>query len=203
MKNAEMIAKRWIAVLVLSLLTSAAHADSWKATISEKHYRIDGTTPIALYESIGQRGPIIKGDRRTIAITTWDLKWRRDYQRQNAGCVLASALPFLAINYELPRPAQKLPASLNARWQIFYDGIKTHELQHGEMIRNLVRVIINETVGLTTEQDDGNCNQLRAKVLAKVKTAFDTYTRQTAEFERIEMSKGGNVHSLVLGFLNR
>ncbi|MEM8539728.1 MAG: DUF922 domain-containing protein [Pseudomonadota bacterium] len=196
------MARRLATFVLFMSLSNLAHSADWQATVSEKHYKVEGTTPIALYESIGERGPIIKDNRRTIAITTWDLKWRRDYQRKGAGCILASALPFLKINYELPKPAQKLPATMSARWNAFYEGIRAHELQHGEMIRNMTRVIINETVGLTTQTDDSNCNQLRAAVLAKVKTAFDAYTRQTAAFERKEMSEGGNVQKLVLGLLN-
>ena len=77
-----------------------------------------------------------------------------------------------------------------------------HEHQHGAMLRNMTQVIINETVGLTTETDDSNCNQLREKVLVKVKQSFDAYTRQSFAFDREEMSKGGNVQKLVLALLN-
>jgi predicted secreted Zn-dependent protease len=197
-----MKATRLATIALLTLLASPAQSADWKATEIEKHYKIDGTTPIALYKSIGEKGPVIKGNRRTIAITTWDLKWRRDYQRKGAGCTLASALPFLKITYELPQPAQKLPSPTNAAWQAFYQGIKTHEHQHGAMLRNMTQVIINQTVGLTTETDDGNCNRLREQVLAKVKQSFDAYTRQSFAFDREEMSKGGNVQKLVLGLLN-
>lgn len=187
-------------IAFLALVTPSLAAD-WKATETEKHYAIKGTTPLALYKSIGENGPVIKGNRRTMAITTWDLKWRRDYQRKGNGCVLASALPFLKINYELPKPAQKLSGQTAARWEVFYDGIVTHEHQHGAMLRNMTQVIINETVGLTTEQDDGNCNKLRAKVLENVKASFDAYTRQSNAFDRDEMSNGGNVQQLVLGLV--
>ncbi|MEM9573594.1 MAG: DUF922 domain-containing protein [Pseudomonadota bacterium] len=197
-----MMAARLATFALFMLLSNIAHGADWEAQEFTKHYNINGTTPIALYKSIGEKGPVIKGNRRTMAITTWDLKWRRDYQRKNAGCTLASALPFLKITYELPKPAQKLPATINARWNAFYEGIKIHEHQHGAMLRNMTQVIINETVGLTTETDDSNCNQLREKVLAKVKQSFDAYTRQSFAFDRDEMTNGGNVQQLVLGLLN-
>ena len=189
-------------VFLALVLSHAAIAADWKATESEKHYAISGTNPIALYQSIGEKGPEPKGGKRTIAHTTWDLKWRRDYQRQEQGCILASALPFLKIIYTLPKPSSKLSGAANASWRTFYNGIKTHELQHGAMVRTMTQTIINETVGLTTKDDNKNCSKLRAKVLANVKSAFENYTSQSNAFDRDEMSNGGNVQQLVLGLVN-
>lgn len=194
--------KIYIAIIAQIGLATPAFAADWQATVKDVHYAISGKSARALYQSIGEKGPELKGGRRAIAHTTWDLKWRRDYQKKAQGCILASALPFLKIIYTLPKPATKLSNADNARWQTFYNGIVVHEHQHGTMIRQMTQNIINETVGLTTAQDDKNCTRLRADVLAKVKTQFENYTRQSSAFDRVEMSKGGNVHQLVLGLVN-
>lgn len=193
-----------ISLVFIALLASAypTLAADWKPSQQNVHYAISGKTPLALYQSIGEKGPKLKGNRRVIAHTTWDLKWRRDYQKQAQGCVLASALPFLKIIYTLPKPSSKLTGAVRTRWNAFYDGIVVHEHQHGVMIRQMTQTIIDETVGLTTSQDDKNCNKLRAKVLATVKTQFDNYTLQSRAFDRDEMSNGGNVQKLVLGLVN-
>lgn len=190
------------ATIALLALATPTFAAEWKPTEQNVHYAISGTTPLALYTSIGEKGPELRGKRRAIAHTTWDLKWRRDYQKQAQGCVLASALPFLKIIYTLPKPASKLSGVVNARWKRFYDGIVVHEHQHGVMIRQMTQTIIDETVGLTTAQDDGNCTELRAKVLATVKTQFENYTSRSFAFDREEMTRGGNVQQLVLGLVN-
>ena len=188
-------------IAVLALATPSRAAD-WQATESTAHYTISGATPLNLYQSIGDKGPKTSTGTRAIALTNWDLKWRRDYQRRGKGCTLASALPFLSITYALPRPGTKLGGQTEQRWNTFYAGIKAHELQHGAMLKTMTQNIINQTVGLTTQTDDGNCTRLRADVLKNVKAAFDAYTRQSREFDRVEMSKGGNVHQLVLALVN-
>ena len=193
---------RFFSCFSFALTAVAAHAADWQPTERTEPYAIAGTTPLALYQSIGERGPKTAIGTRAIAVTEWELLWRRDYQRQGSGCVLASALPFLTIIYKLPKPASNLSAEVSSRWRTFATGIKAHEEVHGVLLQAMTSTIIRETVGLTTAQDDGNCNGLRAKVLEKVKVAYDDYRRDSAEFDRIEMSRGGNVQKLVLGLIN-
>ena len=202
MRSANMKAAMTAATCLVLALAMPAGAADWKATENTAHYAISGSTPLALYQSIGDKGPKTSTGTRAIALTTWDLKWRRDYQRRDKGCVLASALPFLSITYTLPKPATSQSGATAQSWGNFYAGIKAHELQHGAMLKTMTQAIINQTVGLATQSDDGNCNQLRANVLKNVKAAFDSYTRQSREFDRVEMSKGGNVHQLVLALVN-
>jgi len=179
-----------------------ALASDWQPTERTEPYAIAGATPQALYQSIGERGPKTSIGTRAIAVTEWELLWRRDYQRKGSGCVLASALPFLTIIYKLPKPASNLSGEMARRWQKFAAGIKVHEEVHGVLLQAMTSTIIRETVGLTTAQDDNNCNSLRAKVLERVKIAYDDYRRDSAQFDRIEMSPGGNVQKLVLGLVN-
>ena len=45
-------------------------------------------------ESIGENGPVISGSRRTIAHTTFQLTWGRDYrERADGSCVIARNVP--------------------------------------------------------------------------------------------------------------
>lgn len=199
---------RFAIVSLLFLLLGAAHptapamARDWQPTERTQTYAVAGTTPMALYRSIGARGPKTSVGTRAIAVTEWELLWRRDYQRRGDGCVVASALPFLTITYRLPKPAAQLGGETAARWRVFADGIRAHEEVHGVLLQAMTDTIIRETVGLTTAQDDANCNALRARVLDKVKAAFDGYQRDSRDFDRVEMAPGGNVQKLVLGLLN-
>ncbi|MEN0002111.1 MAG: DUF922 domain-containing protein [Pseudomonadota bacterium] len=194
---------RFALCLILLLMPVTANTADWQPNESTQTYTIAGTTPMELYRSIGERGPKTAQGNRAIAVTDWDLLWRRDYQKRGAGCILASALPFLTITYKMPKPSANLTGETAQRWQHFYAGIKAHEDVHGVLLQALTSTIIRDTVGLTTESDDGNCNALRAKVLAQVKIAFDAYRRDSDEFDRIEMAPGGNVRSLVRAFIGR
>lgn len=188
-------------IIPFLMVTTPAFAVDWKPKEVVKAYAISGTTPIELYESIGAKGPVIGGERRTIALTNWDLKWRRNYQPEGSACVLRSALPFLTITYSLPKPSTKLTGAAAANWKKFSDGITAHEKVHGKDIIAMTEEIIRNTVGLRMENDP-DCKLIRAEVLKLVQAAADTYKAKARAFDQSEMSDGGNVHQLILTFVN-
>jgi predicted secreted Zn-dependent protease len=61
--------------------------------------------------------------------------------------------------------------------------------------------IIAETVGLRVE-NDAACKLIRAEVLKRVQAAADDYKAKARAFDSVEMSDGGNVHRLILEFVN-
>ncbi len=192
------------ALALLLLSPASALAGDWKAGERTEHYRISGNSGFALYRSIGENGPLIGpgGNRtRTIAHTTFDLKWRRDYRPDGNACEVRSALPFLTVITTLPKPADKLPPALAAGWKAFADGIAAHEKVHGRMIVAMTANIIEATVGLRVE-DDAGCKKIRAEVLSRVKRAYADYHDESAAFDRQEMSNGGTIHRLILALVN-
>jgi predicted secreted Zn-dependent protease len=186
---------------LIILATAHAKAADWQPQEMVKPYAISGATPIELYESIGTSGPVIGEGRRTIAVTRWDLKWRRDYQPDGTACVLKSALPFLTITYALPKPKARLPENVARLWKTFIDGIAAHEKVHGQDIIAMVDGIIAETVGLRIE-NDRDCKLIRAEVLKRVEAANEAYKAKARAFDQVEMSKNGNVQNLILGLVN-
>ena len=92
MKSAGLL---WLAGIFCALAPAAAHAE-WKAVEKVETYKISGTTGAALYASIGERGPVVRDDIRTIAHTNFKLTWSRDYVKKDGACVLAAARPKLA-----------------------------------------------------------------------------------------------------------
>lgn len=187
------------ACLFLATTISAQAAD-WKANESTKHYSVSGSTGADLYKSIGQKGPTINMGTRTIAVTNWDLKWRRDYQPKGNACELVSALPFVTITYTLPKPSQKLSGATAQKWQTFAAGIKAHEEVHGDLVKKLARGIIGATVGLRVENDKA-CKKIRDEVLTRVGAEFARYKTDNRAFEQNEMRRGGNIEQLVLGLV--
>ena len=182
---------------------SPAFAADWQAKEIIAHYTITGDSGIALYRSIGENGPEIGRDkaRRTIAVTEYDLKWRRDYLPQNGGCTLVSATPIMTITYRLPKPKGTLPGALAQRWQAFAGGIEIHERVHGQHLKEMVDAIITDTVGLAVDGDIA-CKTIRAQVLTRVKAAVETYKARARAFDGVEMGASGNVEQLILGLVN-
>jgi predicted secreted Zn-dependent protease len=179
----------------------AAAAD-WTATEQIKPYKISGTTPFELYESIGAKGPLLGGGARTIAFTTFDLKWRRNYQPQPDGsCKLESAIPFLTILYSWPEASQKLTEPTASLWKTFRGGIEKHERVHGDHMREMTQRILDTTVGLTVA-DDPKCEKIRQEIQRPLAAASEEQRQRSRDFDKAEMSKGGNVHQLILSLVN-
>lgn len=187
-------------LLILWGTAMPAAAQEWQPTEKIEHYKVNGTSPMALYQSIGERGPKLSLGR-VIAHTTFKLTWQRDYQQQGQACVLASAKPKLIITYTLPKPAQTLSPDVAAKWQTFYDGIVTHEKLHGQFMKDLTQQIQDVSIGLRDENDPG-CKKVRAALQAQLKPISDAHVARHSEYDQVEMSPGGAVHQLILTFLN-
>jgi predicted secreted Zn-dependent protease len=184
----------------LAALPAAARAE-WKPVEKEAPYSIAGRTGPDLYASIGERGPRA-GNGRAIAFTDFKLTWQRDYRPQPDGaCTLVSARPKLIISYHLPKPSDKLPEPVATNWKVFIDGVRRHEKLHGEMIVAMVREIEDFTVGLTVP-DDPKCRKIRARITERLAQISQAQRQKSRDFDRVELSDGGNVHRLILGLVN-
>ena len=189
----------WFFAMALAALP--ARAGDWQAIEQIKSYPVSGQTGAELYESIGRNGPEISLGMRTIAHTSFKLTWRRKYEPQGGNCVLVSAMPKLIITYVLPKPKGKLPAALQPHWQHFYEGVRAHEKVHGDYIRDLVHAIEAETVGLTVPDDPG-CTKIKAEMTKRLGALSQAQRQRSRDFDRVEMSEGGNIQQLVLGLVN-
>ncbi|MDP3897143.1 MAG: DUF922 domain-containing protein [Mesorhizobium sp.] len=190
-----------VALLALCLGASPAAAQSaWKPVQKVVTYAITGSSGPELYASIGENGPKL-GPTRAIAHTNFTLTWTRKYVPQGNACVLTVARPKLTITTTLPKPAKPLPEPARAHWQRFIDGITAHEAVHGAYIIDMVKKIEAATTGLTVEGDPG-CKKIRDEVIVHVGSLFQAQRQQGRDFDRVEMSDGGNVHRLILALVN-
>ncbi|MBU4530958.1 MAG: DUF922 domain-containing protein [Hoeflea sp.] len=188
------------ALLTLLALVQPAHA--WEAVEQVATYPVSGQSGFELYQSVGENGPVISGDRRTIAHTTFKLTWRRDYQeREDGSCVIAANIPKLIITYTLPKPRGQLPPGVASSWKRFYDGLAAHERVHGQHIIEMVQAIEAVSVGLGAPDDPG-CHKTRAELQTHLKRLSDEQRARGRAFDRIEMGDGGAVQTLVLGLVN-
>lgn len=192
--------KYFVALIAYFAFNLSANSAEWRPREIIKPYGISGTNGPDLYQSIGEKGPLI-GTVRTIAHTNWDIKWSRNYVSDGTACVLKSAKPFVTITYTLPEPSARLSGPLAGRWNAFSAGIHAHEKVHGADIVAMVNEILAATVGLRQE-NDVQCKLIRAQVLTLVKVANERYKAKSRAFDSQEMSAGGPVHNLILALVN-
>ncbi|ASY65523.1 hypothetical protein SJ05684_b45410 (plasmid) [Sinorhizobium sojae CCBAU 05684] len=187
--------------MVCLALSPAAARGEWQAVEKVKTYQIAGQSGPELYASIGEVGPKVGGLARAIAHTSFKLTWTRKYETQGDACVLVSAVPKLAITYTLPKPAKPLPIATQEQWEAFISGVHRHELVHGDFIKEMVRKIEAATVGLTV-QADPKCRKIKAEMTKRLGALSNAQRLQSREFDRAELSNGGNVHQLILQLVN-
>lgn len=190
----------WLLAACLAFQPTIAHAE-WQPVEKVQAYAIEGTSGAQLYGSIGERGPKVGGNVRAIAHTNFKLTWTRKYEPRDGACVLVSARPKLIITYTLPKPAKSLPDPTRKNWAIFIAGVEAHEKVHGDIIIDMVRKIEGATVGLTVPGDPG-CRKIRTEMTKRLSELSQAQRRQSRDFDRTEMSNGGNIHQLILDLVN-
>lgn len=194
------LASRLAAIALAVMACAPAYAD-WKPQERIEHYPVSGSTGIELYRSIGANGPRI-GAASVVAYTDFKLLWSRDYRnRPDGSCVLAAARPNLTITYRLPKASGSLPPETKRLWEIFVKGVTVHEKVHGDIIVDMVRAIEKTSVGLSAPNDP-DCNKVRAELQSRLGPLSQEQRRRSREFDRLEMSDGGNVHRLILALVN-
>lgn len=189
-------------VLCLQCLAgSAARAEAWRPGQRIVTYAIDGATGIALYRSIGERGPQLAG-RRVIAHTHYELLWTRRYRpRPDGSCILAVAVPHLTVVTTLPKAPARLSPAVAASWHRFITGITEHERFHGNEIVAMVRRIEAFSVGLSAPSDPG-CRTVRARLQAYVIETVADHEAASRAFDKTEWGEGGAMRKLVLELVN-
>jgi predicted secreted Zn-dependent protease len=174
----------------------------WAPTEQVKTYPITGKSGIELYSSVGEHGPEVGRHVRAIAHTDFKLTWTRRYDPQPDGaCILSVARPRLIITYTLPRPSRPLAPELDARWKPFISGVRLHEEQHGKMIVSMVKAIEAYSLGLKAENDP-KCAKIRTVLTARLGELSRAQQQQSRDFDKVELSPGGNVHQLILKLVN-
>ena len=178
------------------LLFGHAAAQDWQATERVEPYTVQGTTGLDIYHSIGERGPTL-GLARVIAHTGFKLTWTRKYERQGDACVITANKPKLIITYTLPKLKSKLSEPLKGRWDTFIAGVTAHEKIHGDFIKDMVKQIEAMSVGMTVENDP-NCQKIRPQLQTRLGELSDAQRARSRDFDKVELSDGGNVHQLIL-----
>lgn len=188
-------------LLLLGLLWATHSFASERVTEKVVAYPVSGNTAAALYQSIGENGPLISNNVRTIAHTNFTLTWQRTYKKDDGNCTLIAAKPKLVITYTIPKPLQKLPQPVAQSWQKFITGIQQHEHMHGYFIKEMVRNIELETVGMSIEHDP-KCIKFKAELDKKLSVLFQEQRQKGRDLDRADMKSGGTIHQLILNFLN-
>lgn len=191
---------RVLAAGLLFVVPSLATAQ-WVPVEQVKTYTVSGSTGIELYSQIGEKGPLVGGEMRTIAHTDFKLLWSRNYRPQPDGsCKLVSARPSLTLIYTLPK-AGKMPGSLKAKWDTFAEGVRRHERVHGDMIVEMVKEIESVSIGLSAPADP-KCQKIRQDLTSGLGEISRRNRERHRDYDKLEMNNGGNVHQLILKLVN-
>ncbi|RWX79388.1 DUF922 domain-containing protein [Neorhizobium lilium] len=189
-------------LLGIAFVYPAAANAQWRYAEQVKTYSISGTSGIELYSSIGENGPKVGQHVRAVAHTDFKLTWSRNYVPQvDGGCSLVSARPNITITYVLPKPVTALAPELQKKWNVFLEGVRKHERVHAEQIKAMVAEIEKVSVGLTVPADP-NCSKIRTELTSKLGEISRSRVKSSQDFDKIELSEGGNVHQLILNLVN-
>ncbi|ODT04472.1 MAG: peptidase [Mesorhizobium sp. SCN 65-20] len=197
----RMVVRSVLLACSLAAVALPAHAQ-WQAVEKVETYAVTGKSGPELYASIGQRGPEVGNGTRTIAHTNFKLTWTRKYEPQPDGaCTLVVAKPKLIITYMLPKPSGTLPEATRQSWDVFAAGVHKHEQVHGDHIKDMVKAIEAISVGFSVPSDPG-CKKIRTELTKRLAELSLDQRQRSRDFDRVEMSEGGNVHQLILNLVN-
>lgn len=181
----------------LILLSQSAQADEpIIGKVVEKTYAVRGDTAYDLYVSIGENGP--KG---AIAHTDYSLTWKRLFDEEAGDCRLVSARPIFTTTYILPQASGKLKPPLAKLWQDFIAGVRKHERQHGQMLQEMVKTTQRRIANARVENDK-TCAKVKRVVSDIIDQERQTYKSRSRDFDHAELAEGGNLHQLILTFVN-
>ncbi|MGH7004117.1 MAG: DUF922 domain-containing protein, partial [Alphaproteobacteria bacterium] len=76
-----------------------------------------------------------------------------------------------------------------------------HEKVHGDQITAMVKAIEASTVGMSVPNDP-NCRAIKVELRKRLSGLSLAQRQQSRDFDRTEMSEGGNVHQLILALVN-
>ncbi len=79
--------------------------------------------------------------------------------------------------------------------------MRDHERVHGDYIVEMVKQIEAATVGLTVPADP-KCRKIREEMTKRLGALSQEQRQRSRDFDRVEMSPGGNVHTLILQLVN-
>ncbi|RFC68731.1 MULTISPECIES: DUF922 domain-containing protein [Mesorhizobium] len=184
-------------LLTICLIATVANADETIiGKVIEKTYAVKGGTAYDLYVSIGENGP-----RGAIANTDYSLTWKRLFDEEGGDCRLVSAKPIFTTTYLLPKATGNLKPPLDRLWQDFITGVREHEHQHGQMLQEMVKTT-QERIANARVENDKTCAKVKRVVSDIIEQERQTYRSRSRDFHRAELAEGGNLHQLILTFVN-
>jgi len=181
-------------LLFLSPLAKAD--DSIIGKVLEKTYAVKGDTAYDIYVSIGENGP-----SGAIAHTDYSLTWKRLFDEEGGDCRLVSARPLFTTTYILPKAPGKLKPPLDRLWRDFIAGVRKHEHQHGQMLQEMVKTT-QQRIANARVENDKTCAKVKRVVSDIIEQERQTYKARSRDFDRAELAEGGNLHRLILAFVN-
>jgi predicted secreted Zn-dependent protease len=72
---------------------------------------------------------------------------------------------------------------------------------HGEIINEMVKEIETLSVGFSVSGDP-ECRKIRTELTKRLSELSLAQRQRSRDFDRVELSEGGNIHQLILALVN-
>lgn len=188
-------------IIAVSLFSNGAGAAA-KVSEATQYYDVRGKTGGELIRAIMRKGPRHGFLARAIAVTRFEPKPYGNLSYKGGVCRTTGAGFGLQITYVYPRPSEKLPSQVAARWRPFIAGVTKHEKTHARIGIQMASEIDRKIRGFAMK-DKPDCRKSLAAMAKDVSVIAKKYTKKQTDFDAHEHKPNGNVERLVTALVGK
>ncbi len=165
-------------LLLLPLLARGESTFVW----TTNYYIVTGSNMREIMESMDQARPA-KITSGMMACTEWRMWWRFAVVPSTGGCRCASFTTRLVLTNTLPRwtPPTNATPQLLSTWRRLFWSTARHEGGHSEIALAALAEVHKRVKELP---DDPDCDGLRAKVNAMIRSVLEDYKKMDEDYDR-------------------
>ena len=151
-------------------------------TLDEETYTVTGSTVAEIGRSLRQRSPYL-GNRSVRGLHRYGINWRFSYRDLDGRCRVDDVQVEISSTVVLPRWSRTgaVEPELEAAWEAYLDGIRTHEEQHRQLAIQAALAIQEELSRLDapacSRELGDRANRTGREILAEYRTRNEAFDR--------------------------
>ena len=158
--------------------------------VSEKYeyYEICGCSETELHCNLKQDCIKWKDGHKYDSLTSWDVRWDHDYDRDSETCTINSFRPIVEITFRYPKwkRADDAPRPLIEKWDRYLKNLIIHESGHRDMVVDAVNDLSHAVAQLTPAR---SCTDLDRNVRTLFRMRLEKMNKDQREYD--ETTKHG------------
>jgi predicted secreted Zn-dependent protease len=155
--------------------------------INEKYeyYEVCGYCEEELHCDLKKKCVTWTDGRKYDSLTSWDIKWDREYDQTSKTCAVNSFRPIINFTFRYPKwnRTDDAPKSLTEKWDRYLKNLIAHESGHRNMVieevNDLSRTVAQLPPAPTCDDLDNNVRTLFRKSMNKIKDDQREYDENT------------------------